>query len=473
MNKKDNRIPDEEIQRQKTILKKIKTINGRTERKFKINTYGCQMNENDSEKLCGMLVYAGYKEVSDECESDLILFNTCCVRENAELKVLGHLGRIKKLKKDKPSLIVIVCGCMMQQPEIVKTIQDKYKQVDIVFGINNLYKFPEMLYDFYLTNEKMFKISETNDLVCENLPIQRKDSNKAWVSISYGCDNYCTYCVVPYVRGRERSRRIEDIVDEVKMLARNNIREITLLGQNVNSYGKEFGENYNFSKLLKKVAEIDGIIRIRFMTSHPKDLSKELIEVINESKKICNHIHLPIQSGSTKILKEMNRKYTKEQYLKLVETIRDNISDVSLTTDIIVGFPGETDEDFNETLDLIEKVRFDFAYTFIYSKRKGTPAAEISNQISETVKNERFQKLLKIQNIISRELNQKLLGTEQEILVEGLSRNNDEMLTGRTQTNKIVNFAGKQSQIGKIVKVKIEKIQTWSLEGKQIKNNES
>lgn len=469
---KDNRVSDSETEKQKNFLRKINEITENKNYKYKINTFGCQMNENDSEKLAGMMLEAGFTETFENDECKLILFNTCCVRENAELKVYGHLGALKKLKSQNPGLIIVVSGCMMQQKEVVENIKKKYKHVDIVFGTHNLFKFPEMLYKSMVSKEQVFDISEPERSVFENMPIERKDKTKAWVTIMYGCDNFCSYCVVPYVRGRERSRRIDDIVNEVKMLAQDNISEITLLGQNVNSYGKEFGSGSNFAQLLKKLDEIEGIYRIRFMTSHPKDFSDELIYAIRDLKKICNHIHLPVQSGSSRVLKEMNRKYSKKQYVELAEKMRCEIPDISITTDIIVGFPGETEDDFSETIELINEVRFDSAYTFLYSKRSGTPAAELSEQVPESVVKERFQRLVKVQNKISRELNNNLLGRELDVLVEGFSKNKPDILTGRTDTNKIVNFKGIESLIGKIVRVKIEKIQTWSLEGRIIQNND-
>ncbi len=322
-----------------------------------------------------------------------------------------------------------------------------------------------MLFNAITSNDTIIEISDSENSIYENMPIERKDKTKAWVTIMYGCDNYCSYCIVPYVRGRERSRNIDDIVNEVKMLARDNIREVTLLGQNVNSYGKELGDGSNFAQLLKKLDEIEGIYRIRFMTSHPKDLSEELISMIRDLKNVSHHIHLPVQSGSTKILKKMNRKIYKRAYIELAGRIKNEIPDISITTDIIIGFPGETQEDFEETIDLIKTVGFDSVYTFLYSKRTGTPAAKMEEQIPESVMKERFQRFVKVQNKISRELNDKLLGMELEVLVEGLSKNKNDMYTGRTESNKIVNFKGNANMIGKIVRVKIEKVQTWSLDG--------
>jgi len=436
--------------------------------KYCIETFGCQMNENDSERLSGMLSEMGYSESSDRAESDLIIFNTCCVRENAEQKVYGHLGALKKLKESNPQLIIAICGCMMQQPEVVEHIKKVYRHVDIVFGTHNLYKFPELLNTAIETKSPVIDVWDSTGSIAENMPIARKDSIKAWVTVMYGCNNFCSYCIVPYVRGRERSRGMEEIKNEVIKLAQDGCKEITLLGQNVNSYGKDLAEGYTFADLLRELNTIDGIERIRFMTSHPKDLSDELIFAIRDCEKVCEHLHLPVQAGSTKILKDMNRRYTKEQYLELVEKVKTHIPGIALTTDIIVGFPGETDEDFAETLDVVAKARFDMAYTFLYSKRTGTPAASKEDQVPEEIKKKRFDKLLALQNTISREINDELLGKEVEVLVEGLSKNSKTTYTGRTRENKIVNFKGSPEIVGKLVKVKIDTIQTWSLLGKLI-----
>jgi tRNA-2-methylthio-N6-dimethylallyladenosine synthase len=469
--RKDILVSQEEIARQQGFADEIKQINYQDEMKsgkkklYFIETFGCQMNENDSERLSGILNEMGYVESGVAEESDMIIINTCCVRENAEHKVYGHLGHYKKLKTQNPDMVIAVCGCMMQQDEVVENIKKKYRHVDLVFGTYNLHQFPEYLYNVLTSRKRVIDIWESSGFIAEGLPITRKDNVKAWVTIMYGCNNFCSYCIVPYVRGRERSRLPEDIVREIETLGKQGYKEITLLGQNVNSYGKDLDGDINFAKLLEMINKIDGIERIRFMTSHPKDLSDELIFAMRGLSKVCNHLHLPIQSGSTRILKEMNRKYTKEKYLSLIEKIKKEIPDISLTTDIIVGFPGETDEDFYETIDVLEKVRYDSAYTFLYSKRTGTPAAKNPEQVSEEVKKERFEKLLEVQNRISRELNEEMLHKVEEILVEGVSKSNPHFLTGRTRTNKIVNFQGDSSMIGKMVNIKISKIQTWSLEG--------
>jgi len=458
-------VSQEEMARQAGFMHLIKEKNAGALMKYNISTFGCQMNENDSERLAGMLAEMGYTHTDKLEESDLIIYNTCCVRENAELKVYGHLGSLKGLKKEKPELVIAVCGCMMQQPEVVEEIRNKYRHVDLVFGTHNLYKFPELLYSVLDTRNNVIDVWDCDGVIAEDIPTRRENDIKAWVTIMYGCNNFCSYCIVPYVRGRERSRRPEVILNEIKQLGEQGFKEITLLGQNVNSYGKDLGEEFSFAKLLREVNEIEGIERIRFMTSHPKDLSDELIAAMRDCDKVCEHLHLPIQAGSTEILKKMNRKYTKDQYLELVEKIRKEIPDISITTDIIVGFPGETDEDFDETIDVVKKVRYDMAYTFLYSKRTGTPAAKSSNQIPEEVKKQRFDRLLEVQNRISREINDELLGQVVEVLVEGPSKTNEKMYTGRTRTNKIVNFQGNEEMVGKVVRIKIDKVQTWSLEG--------
>jgi tRNA-2-methylthio-N6-dimethylallyladenosine synthase len=458
-------VSEDDINRQKEFLHLVRESNTGRVKKYSITTFGCQMNENDSERLAGMLSEMGYVETSKENESDLIIYNTCCVRENAELKVYGHLGALKKLKENNPEMIIAVCGCMMQQEEVVEHIKKKYRHVDLVFGTHNLFKFPELLYRVLNTNENVYEIWESTGEIAEGMPIERKDGVKAWVTVMYGCNNFCSYCIVPYVRGRERSRNMEDIVREVESLGRQGYREVTLLGQNVNSYGKDLGNAISFADLLRKIDRIDGIERIRFMTSHPKDLSEELIYAMRDCRKVCSHLHLPIQSGSTRILSEMNRRYTKEQYLELIDRVRKNIPGIAITTDIIVGFPGETDEDFGETLDVMRRVRFDSAYTFLYSRRTGTPAAKNPEQVPEDVKKRRFEQLIEVQNEISKEINDRLFESEEEVLVEGLSRNSIETYTGRTAANKIVNFKGKDELIGKLAKVRIDKVQTWSFEG--------
>jgi tRNA-2-methylthio-N6-dimethylallyladenosine synthase len=412
-----------------------------------------------------MLEYMGYRRTDRLEECDLVLFNTCCVRENAEFKVYGHLGSLKPLKARRPEMVIAVCGCMVQQEEVVGHILNKYGHVDLIFGTHNLHRFPELLYKTFSSDSTVTDISSCDGYIAEGLPIRREHGVKAWLTVMYGCNNFCSYCIVPYVRGRERSRRMPDILDEARLLARQGYREITLLGQNVNSYGLDRNDGSSFAALLRRLEKIEGLERIRFMTSHPKDLSDELIYAMRDCGKVCEHLHLPVQAGSSRILKEMNRKYTREHYFDLVDRIREQVPGISITTDIIVGFPGETEEDFEQTIDLVEKVGFDYAYTFIYSKRTGTPAAQNAEQVSEQVKKKRFDELLKIQNRISAEINGRLEGSVTEILVEGHSKNNIGMMTGRTRTNKIVNFKGSSDLTGKLVSVKIVRAGTWSLDG--------
>ncbi len=466
------KVSEEEINEQYKYIETIKhyvqdmTIKLGKPFRYSIETFGCQMNENDSERLAGMLSEMGYSEGTDRSESNFIIFNTCCVRENAEQKVYGHLGALKKLKEINPNLVIAICGCMMQQPEVVAHIKKVYRHVDIIFGTHNLYKLPELLHTSITTKKMVIDVWDSTGSIAENMPISRNEKLKAWVTVMYGCNNFCSYCIVPYVRGRERSRGIEEIKNEVKKLAENGCKEITLLGQNVNSYGKDLEGAFTFANLLIELNNIDGIERIRFFTSHPKDISDELIYAIRDCDKVCEHLHLPVQAGSSKILEDMNRKYSKEQYLDLIAKVKEQIPDIGLTTDIIVGFPGETEEDFAETLDVIKKANYDMAYTFLYSKRTGTPAAKNPSQIPEEVMKDRFERLLELQNSISLKINNELLGKEVEVLVEGLSKNSKTTYTGRTRQNKIVNFKGSPDLVGKLVMVKIDEIQTWSLNGK-------
>ncbi|RBP45601.1 tRNA (N6-isopentenyl adenosine(37)-C2)-methylthiotransferase MiaB [Garciella nitratireducens] len=435
---------------------------------YKISTYGCQMNENDSEKLAGMLKNMGYKPTEIEEQADIIILNTCSVRENADIKVFGNLGHYKPLKKKNPNLILAVCGCMMQQKEIVEKIKEKYPQVDLIFGTHNIHKFPELLANAQQSSCIVIDVWENGGEIIESVPIERKYKHKAFVTIMYGCDNFCSYCIVPYTRGREKSREPEKIIKEVIHLAQDGCKEITLLGQNVNSYGKTLKNPISFAQLLRKLNQIDGIKRIRFMTSHPKDLSDELILAMKECDKVCEHIHLPFQAGSNKILKIMNRRYTKESYLELIKKLKETIPGIAITTDIIVGFPGENQDDFKDTLDIVRKVKFDSAFTFLYSIRKGTPAAKMENQIPDDIKHERFNRLLELQQSISREKNALLKNEVVEVLVDGTSKNDEEKMCGRTRTNKLVNFIGDKNLIGEIVQVKITDPHTWSLNGVQL-----
>ncbi|WP_352417887.1 tRNA (N6-isopentenyl adenosine(37)-C2)-methylthiotransferase MiaB [Proteiniborus sp.] len=434
-------------------------------KKYIILTWGCQMNEHDSEKMSGILESLGYINTDIKEEADLIIFNTCLVRENAEFKVYGNLGELKSLKKERPELIIAICGCMMQRKEIRDIIKDKYKFVDIIFGTHNIHKLPELLANYNQHTRMIIDVWEDGVEIIEGIPAKRKYSFKAFVNIMYGCNNFCSYCIVPYTRGREKSRAPEDIVNEIKGLAKEGFKEVTLLGQNVNSYGKSLDSKLSFAELLYLINDIEGIERIRFMTSHPKDLSDELINAIKDCSKVCEHIHLPFQAGSDRILKLMNRKYTKEQYLNLVKNIKAKIPNISLTTDIIIGFPGETEEDFLETIDVIKKAEFDSAFTFLYSIRKGTPAANMKEQIPDEIKHKRLKVLLDVLNPISHDNNLKLMNTYQEILVEETSKTDSTVLSGRTRTNKLVHFKGNTDLIGKIVTVKITNTKTWTLEG--------
>ena len=475
MNKNTNQksqIQTIEIEKQTDFLEKLKNNNEenyqQTDKKkyFYIVTYGCQMNEEDSEKLSGMLKIMGYISTNDKNEADIIVFNTCCVRENAELKVYGNLGALKKLKKENNDLIIAVCGCMMQQKEIADNIKRKYPFVSLIFGTHNIHKFPELVNNAMQSVNTVIDVWESEGEIIEEVPIVRENHVNALVTVMYGCDNFCTYCIVPFVRGRERSRDPLHILNEVRDLAREGFKEITLLGQNVNSFGRGLNDNINFPNLLRMLNEVEGIERIRFMTSHPKDLSDELIYAMRDCNKVCKHIHLPIQSGSTRLLQKMNRKYTKEKYLSITDKIKKEIPGVAITTDIIVGFPGENDEDFNETLDIVEKVRFDSAFTFLYSRRKGTPAYDIVEQIDEDTKHKRFNKLVEKLNIISLEKNKEYENKTVKVLVEGTSKNDESKFSGRTDTGKLVNFSSDTvPHSGLIINVKIKEAQTWSLNG--------
>ena len=430
-------------------------------------TFGCQMNFKDSEKLIGILNEIGYEQTEDE-HADLVLYNTCTVRENANLKIYGRLGYLSKIKEKNPAMIIGLCGCMMQEAHVVDKLNKSYKFIDLIFGTHNIFLFAQLLYERLMSGHKVESIWEETSEIVEELPSVRKYHFKSGVNIMYGCNNFCSYCIVPYVRGRERSRNPEDIIREVEALAADGVVEVMLLGQNVNSYGKTLEHPISFARLLKRVEEVDGIERIRFMTSHPKDLSDELIATMAESKKICKHLHLPIQSGSTSLLKKMNRKYTKEDYLLLVEKLRSAIPDIGLTTDIIVGFPGETEEDFQDTLDVVQKVRFDSAFTFIYSKRSGTPAAEMENQIGEGVVKERFSRLLNLVNQISKEKTTLLEKTTQPVLVEEVNAKLEHYVTGRLSNNCLVHFPGDKELIGRIIQVSLKEAKGFYYIGEQV-----
>ena len=423
--------------------------------RFRCVTFGCQMNARDSEKLEGILEAVGYQKTDSE-DADLVIYNTCTVRENANLKVYGRLGQLGKTKEKHPWMKIALCGCMMQEPQVVEKLKKSYRFVDLIFGTHNIYKFAEYLAEVLTEDEMVVEIWKNTDKIVENLPVDRKYSFKSGVNIMFGCNNFCSYCIVPYVRGRERSRRPEEILAEVKRLAQDGVVEVMLLGQNVNSYGKNLEEPMTFAQLLREVAKVDGIQRIRFMTSHPKDLSDELIEVMATEPKVCRHLHLPLQSGSSRILKQMNRHYTKEQYLDLVDRIRRAIPDISLTTDIIVGFPGETEEDFQETLDVVRRVRYDSAFTFQYSKRSGTPAAALENQVPHEEVQRHFDQLLAEVQQIAREVCRRDEHTVQEVLVEGINEHDPALVSGRLSNNTLVHFPGAASLIGTLQKVYLE-----------------
>lgn len=430
-----------------------------------ISTFGCQMNAHDSEKLLGILLEAGFVEADSE-EADFVLYNTCTVRENANQRVYGRLGYLNSLKKKNPHMLIALCGCMMQEAEAVEKIRKSYRFVDIIFGTHNIYKLAELLSDRLDGGKMVVDIWKGTDRIVEELPSERKFSFKSGVNIMFGCNNFCSYCIVPYVRGRERSRNPEDIIREIEGLVAGGVVEVMLLGQNVNSYGKNLTEPITFAELLRRVERIEGLKRIRFMTSHPKDLSDELIRVMKESEKICRHLHLPLQSGSSRILKTMNRRYTKEEYLALALKIKEAIPDISLTTDIIVGFPGETEEDFAETLDVVRRVRFDSAFTFIYSRRTGTPAAAMECQVPEDIVKDRFDRLLKEVQEISAGVCGRDVHTVQEVLVESPDDHADGFMTGRLSNNTIVHFPGGHELLGKIVSVYLEESRGFYYMGK-------
>ena len=465
--------PTEEPERQYYFIAKarkyVKALSEKLGRPLysHVTTFGCQMNARDSEKLAGILERMGYVEVQEE-EADFVIYNTCTVRENANLRVYGRLGYLHSLKKKNPHMMIGLCGCMMQEPQVVEKLKKSYSFVNLIFGTHNIYKFAELVVSALLSDHMVIDIWKDTDKIVEDLPSQRKFPFKSGVNIMFGCNNFCSYCIVPYVRGRERSRNPKDIVREIENLVADGVVEVMLLGQNVNSYGKNLEEPMTFAQLLQEIEKIEGLKRIRFMTSHPKDLSDELIEVMKNSKKICKHLHLPLQSGSTGILKVMNRRYTKEQYLNLVERIRTAIPDISLTTDIIVGFPGETEEDFLETMDVVEKVRYDSAFTFIYSKRTGTPAAAMENQIPDDVVKDRFDRLLfKVQEI-GRAMSARDTGTVQEVLVEEQNSQDPHLMTGRLSNNLLVHFEGDTSLLGQICQVHLDECRGFYYMGTKV-----
>lgn len=437
---------------------------------FCVTTFGCQMNARDSEKLVGILEEMGYIEAEEEESADFVIFNTCTVRENANQRVYGRLGQLSRVKKQNPYMMIGLCGCMMQEPEVVEKIKKSYRYVDLIFGTHNIYKFAELIVTRLQSQRMVIDIWKDTDQIVEDLPNERKYTFKSGVNIMFGCNNFCSYCIVPYVRGRERSRNPKDIVKEIERFVADGVVEVMLLGQNVNSYGKTLDEPITFAQLLEEIEKIEGLKRIRFMTPHPKDLSDELIEVISKSKKICRHLHLPLQSGSTRILEKMNRRYTKEQYLNLVERIRAKIPDISLTTDIIVGFPGEAEEDFLETMDVVQKVRYDSAFTFQYSKRTGTPAAAMDEQVPADIVKDRFDRLLNEVQHISAEVCSVYTDTIQEVLVEMVNDHDTALVTGRMSNNLLVHFPGDISLVGKLVSVKLTECHGFYYLGEMVNN---
>lgn len=455
-----NDAPAEEPMRQYYFIKKAREIIGAESEKLGRQltadgeTFGCQMNAKDSEKLIGILETIGFKMIDDE-SADFVFYNTCTVRDNANQRVYGRLGFVNSMKKKNKHKKIALCGCMMQEPSVIEKIQKSYSFVDLIFGTHNIYKFAELIVAMYSSDSMIIDIWKDTDKIVEDLPAERKYSFKSGVNIMYGCNNFCSYCIVPYVRGRERSRNPKDIIREIEQLVSEGVVEVMLLGQNVNSYGKTLDEPMSFAQLLQEVEKIDGLERIRFMTSHPKDLSDELIEVMKNSKKICRHLHLPLQSGSTRILKAMNRRYTKEQYLELAKKIRREIPDISLTTDIIVGFPGETSADVDETIEVVKEVQYDNAFTFIYSKRTGTPAASMPNPTSDEEIKQNFDRLLKVVQDTARSRVGILEGKVESALVEEINEHDDSLVTGRLSNNTIVHFKGGKDLIGKIVNVKL------------------
>ncbi len=469
--------PEQEPERQYYFIRLLQDWSReQTERKGRplqacVKTFGCQMNARDSEKLSGILKCIGY-EITEKEEADLTLYNTCTVRENANQKVYGHLGQAKKYKEKNPDMLTMLCGCMMQEPEEIAYIEKSFRNVDIIFGTHNIFKFAELMAMKVLDEKSRDKMvvavwEDTTEIV-EELPNRRKYFFKSGINIMFGCNNFCSYCIVPYVRGRERSREPEDILAEIRCMVQDGVVEVMLLGQNVNSYGKNLDNSLSFAQLLQRVEEIPGLERIRFMTSHPKDLSDELIQVMKESRKICHQLHLPLQSGSSRLLKKMNRRYTKEDYLLLVEKLRAEIPDIAITTDIIVGFPGETEEDFAETMDVVEKVKYDSAFTFIYSKRTGTPAASMEEQIPEPVVKERFQRLLARIQEIGAEKARASLGQTEQVLVEEVNRQDASLVTGRTGGNYLVHFPGDASLIGQIVPVRLRESKGFYYLGERV-----
>ena len=453
--------PEQEPQRQYYFMAKVRIYVKKLEEELGrtptccVTTFGCQMNARDSEKLTGILEQVGYRVVEDE-NADFVIFNTCTVRDNANQRVYGRLGVLNGYKRRNPNMKIALCGCMMQEPTVIDKIRESYRFVDLIFGTHNIYKFAELLNSVYENGSMVIDIWQDTDKIVENLPVERKYPFKSGINIMFGCNNFCSYCIVPYVRGRERSRNPRDIIREIEQLVKDGVVEIMLLGQNVNSYGRNLEEPMSFAQLLKEVEKIEGLKRIRFMTSHPKDLSDDLIEVMKNSTKICRHLHLPLQAGSTRILKDMNRRYTKEQYVALAQKIRREIPDIAITTDLIVGFPGETLKDVEETIDVVRTVKYDNAFTFIYSKRTGTPAAAMDNQVPGEIVKEGFDKLLKVVQDTAREQVARYQGLVMEALVEEVNEHDPSLLTGRLSNNTLVHFPGDPSLIGSLVDVSLD-----------------
>lgn len=452
---------------QKKYMDQIHTylLEARLQPKALVVTFGCQQNENDSERIRGMLCAAGYSLCSDPQEADLIIYNTCAVRDNAEQKVYGKLGALKHLKRKKPSLLIGVCGCMMQQQAVAELVRRRFRHVDFIFGTHTLFELPQLLYEALNGQQRRVHIRDIDGIITEGVPILRESGACAYVSVMYGCNNFCSYCIVPYVRGRERSRKKDDILDEIRQVAAQGYREIMLLGQNVNSYGRDIAGGCDFADLLLAAAEVEGIERIRFMTSHPKDLSERLMQVIASCDKVCRQLHLPVQAGSNSVLRDMNRGYTREQYLEKIKRMRELVPDIALTTDIIVGFPTETDADFLQTVSLLEQVRYDQIFSFIYSKRTGTPAAKMEPALTEAQIHKNFDTLLKVQNDISAQISQSYVGKVYKVLIEGKSKTDAEMISGRTESGKIVHMRGSDELCGELVDVYITSAKTWFLTG--------
>lgn len=464
-------VSEEQKAYQKSFIYKIKeeneifkAENGRS-RLANTETYGCQQNENDTERIRGILAECGFGFTERAEDADVVIYNTCAVRENAEQKVFGRIGILKHIKESRPELIIGLCGCMVQQEHITDKILETHRHIDLLFGPHALFKLPELLYNAMHQKKTVVDIEDCDGYIAEDIPIMRESKDKAWVSVMYGCNNFCSYCIVPYVRGRERSREPERILAEIKDLVAGGCTEIALLGQNVNSYGKDLDRDIDFSELLYMVNNIEGIKRIRFMTSHPKDFSDKLIKAMSECDKVCHQMHLPFQAGSDKVLSDMNRGYTKEEYLEKIRKLKQAIPDIALSTDVIVGFPTETNEDFLETLDVLKKVEFDTIFSFIYSRREGTPAAKLDFVLTEDEIHKNFDKMLEVQNEISLSKNKEYVGRVEEVLVDGVSKNDKTTLSGRLDSSKIVNFKGTEDMVGKYVRVKITEAHTWSLNG--------